>query len=66
MSIIFPYICITRIMHFLEKQWNRLITLFDQYYPIFKVWAFFMPVVFIRHPDDFKVMKYKKKFIFYN
>jgi len=53
-------------MHFLEKQWNRLITLFDQYYPIFKVWAFFMPVVFIRHPDDFKVMKYKKKFIFYN
>jgi len=46
-------------MDFLEEQWKYLITQLDQYYPIFKVWAFFIPVVLIRHPDDLKVTKYK-------
>jgi len=55
-----------RIMHFLEKQWNIMIAQHDQYYPIFKLWALFRPVVFIRHPDDVKVIKYLKNLIFYN
>jgi len=59
MFIIFLYVCITHIMDFLEKQWKFLITLLDQYYPIFKVWAISRPIVSIRHPDDLKVMKYK-------
>jgi len=41
-------------------------TLLDQYYPIFKLWLFFMPMVFIRHPDDLKVIKYKNNFTFYS
>jgi len=43
-------------MHILERQWNVLITLNDQYYPIFKIWGFFWPFVFIRHPDDLQVI----------
>jgi len=53
-------------MHILEEQWNILTTLIDQYYPIFKIWGFFWPFVFIRHPDDLQVTKYKRNSIFYN
>lgn len=35
-------------------------TTFDKYYPITKIWAFFRPIVSIRHPDDLEVMKYKR------
>jgi len=44
-------------MHILEKQWKLLISITDQYYPIFKNWAFFMPIVSICHPDDLEVTK---------
>jgi len=47
-------------MHILEKQWNIFTTLIDQYYPIFKIRGFFWPFVFIRHPDDLQVTKYKR------
>jgi len=33
---------------------------FDQYYPIFKIWTFFNPLVVIRHPDDLKVINMKR------
>jgi len=59
MFIILLYVCIMHIMDFLEEQWKFLITLLDQYYPIFKVWSIFKPYVLIRHPDDLKVIKYK-------
>jgi len=55
-----------RVILFLEKQWNIIIAQYDQHYPIFKLWAFFKPIVFIRHLDDLKVIKYKKNLIFYN
>lgn len=35
----------------------------DEYYPIFKIWTFFMPKVIIRHPNDLKVTKYKRNLI---
>jgi len=40
---------------FSEKLWNFLVDYHDQYYPILKIWAFFMPAVSIRHPDDIEV-----------
>lgn len=52
-------------MHLLEEQWKALINLIDQYNPICKFWAFFLPVVFIRHPDDLQVMKYKLNLIIF-
>jgi len=52
-------------MHFLEEQWKLLITLIDQYYPIVKIWAFSLPIVFIRHPEDLKVTKYLKHLILF-
>jgi len=45
---------------FLEKLWNILIDLSDQYYPIIKIWAFFVPAISIRHPDDIEVTKLKE------
>jgi len=41
-------------------------TTFDKYYPITKLWAFFRPIVSIRHPDDLEVMKYKRNSILEN
>jgi len=51
MFIILLYVCITYIMDFLEKQW-KFVTQLAQYYPIFKVWAIFKPLVLIHHPDE--------------
>jgi len=45
---------------FLEEQWKIIIRQCDQYYPIFKEWAFFTPAVIIRHPDDLKVINMKR------
>ncbi|KAG5312564.1 CP4C1 protein, partial [Acromyrmex insinuator] len=58
-------------IYFLEVLWKRLITLSNKYYPIYKNWLFFIPVVSIRHPDDIKTIlsnpKYiKKSFIYDN
>ncbi|XP_029157494.1 cytochrome P450 4C1-like [Nylanderia fulva] len=39
-----------------EKQLKLLYDLSNLYYPIFKLWALFTPVVFIRHPDDFETI----------
>ncbi|XP_071576478.1 cytochrome P450 4C1-like [Temnothorax nylanderi] len=39
-----------------EKQWKLLVALSNQYYPIFKFWAFFVPIVSIRHPDDLEAI----------
>ncbi|XP_011630919.2 cytochrome P450 4C1-like, partial [Pogonomyrmex barbatus] len=39
-----------------EDLWKLLITLFDQYYSILKVWFFFTPFVGIRHPDDIEII----------
>jgi len=44
-------------MHILEEQWKIVNSSSDQYYPILKHWAFFMPIVSIRHPDDLEVTK---------
>lgn len=35
-----------------EKLWKLLVSITDQYYPFFKIWGFFTPIVSIRHPDD--------------
>jgi len=52
-------------IHFLEALWKRIITLTNKYYPICIIWAFFVPIVSIRHPDDIKVMKYEQNIIFF-
>ncbi|XP_011706007.1 PREDICTED: cytochrome P450 4C1-like [Wasmannia auropunctata] len=53
-----------------EEQWNTLITLINKYYPIFKFWAFFVPIVSIRHPDDLETIlsskKHMEKKLFYD
>lgn len=40
-----------------EELWNLLCNLSDKYYPIMRVWAVFIPVIIIRHPDDVEVKK---------
>ncbi|XP_018059207.1 PREDICTED: cytochrome P450 4C1-like [Atta colombica] len=53
-----------------EVLWERIITLSNKYYPIGVIWAFFVPIVFIRHPDDLKTIlsnpKHIKKSFFYD
>ncbi|GAB1862297.1 Cytochrome P450 4C1 [Camponotus japonicus] len=53
-----------------DMLWKLLCTLTDKYYPILKIWAFFIPVVSIRHPDDLEIIlssvKYIKKSIVYD
>ncbi|XP_029157491.1 cytochrome P450 4C1-like [Nylanderia fulva] len=41
-----------------EEQWKLLCTLtcMPEYYPIFKLWLMFYPVVSIRHPDDLETI----------
>ncbi|XP_011064361.1 PREDICTED: cytochrome P450 4C1-like isoform X2 [Acromyrmex echinatior] len=46
-----------------EVLWKRLITLSNKYYPIFKNWLFFIPIVSIRHPDDLKTILSNPKHI---
>ncbi|XP_011705271.1 PREDICTED: cytochrome P450 4C1-like [Wasmannia auropunctata] len=46
-----------------EEQWKFLMNQFDQYYPIFKIWGIYFPVVFIRHPDDLKIILSSPKHI---
>ncbi|XP_011705709.1 PREDICTED: cytochrome P450 4C1-like, partial [Wasmannia auropunctata] len=47
----------------LEKQWKFLTTHTNQYYPILKIWAFSLPVVSIRHPDDLQTILSSTKHI---
>ncbi|EGI58147.1 Cytochrome P450 4C1 [Acromyrmex echinatior] len=53
-----------------ENLWKRLITITDKYYPICKIWTFFIPIVSIRDPDDMEVilnnMKHINKSIIYD
>ncbi|XP_011690846.1 PREDICTED: cytochrome P450 4C1-like [Wasmannia auropunctata] len=53
-----------------EELWKTVMNLFDQYYPIYKIWAFYLPIVFIRHPDDLKIIlsspKHINKSMFYD
>ncbi|KAL6418335.1 hypothetical protein ACFW04_012208 [Cataglyphis niger] len=44
-------------------QWKMYISLFDKYYPIFKVWSCFMYFVCIRHPDDMEIILSSTKHI---
>jgi len=46
-----------------EKLWKMLITLRNQYYPIVRMWGFFLPIVFIYHPDDFETILSSTKHI---
>ncbi|XP_018394023.1 PREDICTED: cytochrome P450 4C1-like isoform X2 [Cyphomyrmex costatus] len=39
-----------------EKQWNTVVSVSNQYYPISKAWAFFLANVMIRHPDDIQTI----------
>lgn len=52
--------------YFSEEQWKVMHSMLDKYYPITKIWSFFIPVVSIRHPDDLQVIKYKNTIIFKN
>ncbi|XP_014487240.1 PREDICTED: cytochrome P450 4C1-like isoform X2 [Dinoponera quadriceps] len=38
-----------------DKLWLFFCNMMDKYYPITKIWAFHIPVVSIRHPDDLEV-----------
>lgn len=51
------YIYIYSLVHFAENVWKSLIMWSDKYYSIYKLWLIFTPVVFVRHPDDLKVIK---------
>ncbi|XP_011631819.2 cytochrome P450 4C1-like, partial [Pogonomyrmex barbatus] len=54
--------------------WKLQFTLFDKYYPIFKIWFFYKPFVCIRHPDDIEyvrimklcTMEYSSSFLLFN
>ncbi|GAB1866375.1 Cytochrome P450 4C1 [Camponotus japonicus] len=46
-----------------EEQWKWMHTTFDKYYPITKLWAFFRPIVSIRHPDDLEIILSSTKHI---
>ncbi|XP_011878432.1 PREDICTED: cytochrome P450 4C1-like [Vollenhovia emeryi] len=46
-----------------EDLWKILVTLSNQYYPIYKSWGFFTPVVVIRHPDDLQAILSSSKHI---
>jgi len=39
-----------------EELWKVQVTLPNQYYPIFKVWAFTTSFISIRHPDDLEII----------
>ncbi|XP_011705224.1 PREDICTED: cytochrome P450 4C1-like [Wasmannia auropunctata] len=39
-----------------EEKWKILTTLNEQYYPILKIWGFFLPAICIRHPDDLEII----------
>ncbi|XP_011705160.1 PREDICTED: cytochrome P450 4C1-like, partial [Wasmannia auropunctata] len=45
------------------KHWKILNFHINQYYPICKIWAIFLPVVSIRHPDDIKTILSSTKHI---
>ncbi|XP_011638416.1 cytochrome P450 4C1-like [Pogonomyrmex barbatus] len=51
-----------------QNIWKLHVIIFDQYYPIFKIWFFFRPVVCIRHPDDIEIIlkKHIEKSFIYN
>ncbi|KYQ53159.1 Cytochrome P450 4C1, partial [Trachymyrmex zeteki] len=50
-------------IHFSDNLWELLITITDKYYPIFKIWGFFTPVVSICHPDDMEAILNNMKHI---
>ncbi|XP_071572410.1 cytochrome P450 4C1-like isoform X1 [Temnothorax nylanderi] len=46
-----------------EEQWKILVNMTNQYYPICKIWEIFLPIVFIRHPDDLETILSSTKHI---
>ncbi|XP_071576174.1 cytochrome P450 4C1-like isoform X3 [Temnothorax nylanderi] len=46
-----------------EELWKLQNTLLNQYYPIYKIWAFFIPTVVIQHPDDLETILSNTKHI---
>ncbi|XP_072762553.1 uncharacterized protein [Anoplolepis gracilipes] len=46
-----------------EKLMKLLFKVTNKYYPILKIWLFFMPVVSIRHPDDVETILSSTKHI---
>ncbi|XP_036143887.1 cytochrome P450 4C1-like [Monomorium pharaonis] len=46
-----------------EKFWKALLTLPNQYYPIFKLWVSSFFIISIRHPDDLEIMLSSTKYI---
>ncbi|XP_020291918.1 cytochrome P450 4C1-like isoform X2 [Pseudomyrmex gracilis] len=54
----------------LDKLWQVICKLQNQYYPIVRVWIFHMPWIIICHPDDIKAlvgsMKHNEKGVVYN
>ncbi|XP_071576723.1 cytochrome P450 4C1-like isoform X2 [Temnothorax nylanderi] len=46
-----------------EELWKRMVTSANQYYPIYKIWGFFVPIVSIRHPDDLETILSSTKHI---
>ncbi|XP_011705881.1 PREDICTED: cytochrome P450 4C1-like [Wasmannia auropunctata] len=46
-----------------EEQLKFVMNLHDQYYPIYKIWGIYFPIVFIRHPDDLKTILSSPKHI---
>ncbi|XP_018393738.1 PREDICTED: uncharacterized protein LOC108772664 [Cyphomyrmex costatus] len=53
-----------------EKQWNTIVGIFNQYYPIFRFQALFVSAVIICHPDDIQTIlsntKHLEKSILYD
>ncbi|XP_011156878.1 cytochrome P450 4C1 [Solenopsis invicta] len=53
-----------------EELWKILINFADQFYPIFKLWSFSVPLISIRHPNDLEIIlkntKHLEKGIFYD
>ncbi|XP_050453532.1 cytochrome P450 4C1-like [Cataglyphis hispanica] len=54
---------ITYLSSSLEVLWKLLCILGDTYYPIGKIWSFFIYVVTIRHPDDLETILSSTKHI---
>ncbi|XP_071571012.1 cytochrome P450 4C1-like isoform X1 [Temnothorax nylanderi] len=46
-----------------EEQWKLLVTITDEFYPIFKIWFFFFPIISVRHPNDLETILSSTKHI---
>ncbi|KAL6262130.1 hypothetical protein P5V15_007230 [Pogonomyrmex californicus] len=55
--------CVLEFLVSREDLWKLLMTYQDQYYPILKMWNFFLPIISIRHPDDMEAILNNTKHI---